>query len=135
MADLNPTPAIPDALTITSRNARDGRLRTWSNRRQIANNRHRRGSAVESLGPNHAVSLFPLFLTSGPSFRIEQSGKRRSSKNVLALDDDITPSLGPGDRVVEQATLMFSITANLIGPNDHDALELPVLSLLYRHRC
>ena len=64
----------------------------------------------------------------------QHSDERRGSENILALDDDIAPSLRPGDRVVEQATLVFSVAAHLIGPDDHDALELPVLGLLHRHR-
>lgn len=62
-----------------------------------------------------------------------RSGERRRGKNVGRLDYNVTPSLGPGNRIVEQTPLLLDIAANLIGPENDYAIELPVFGLLHRH--
>jgi hypothetical protein len=60
--------------------------------------------------------------------------KRRRAKDVLALDDDVAPPLRTRDRVVQKSALVLDIAPHLVRPDDDDALEFAILSLLNRHR-
>ena len=74
------------------------------------------------------MQLLSRTLTFTPSL-----SKWRGGENVLALNDDVAPTLCPRHRVVEQPALVLDNAAELVRPYNHDPIEFSVLGLLHRH--
>lgn len=60
--------------------------------------------------------------------------ERRRCEDVLPLNDDVAPKLGPRHGVVEKPALMLDVAADLVRPDNYDPVKLPVLGLLHGHR-